>query len=96
MASRVRYQWKFSRESGEILFEGSSLPLDALKREISAREHLEASGMDLVLVSERKTAHMHAWGGDTLRCMSLSTRTCVHHSCHAFDQGWRSGRLRQS
>ena len=32
---------------------------------------------------------MHAWGGDTLRCMSLSTRTCVHHSCHAFEQGCR-------
>lgn len=67
---------------------GSSSPSRVMTRD-EALSMAKASGMDLVLVSERKTAHMHAWGGVTLRCMSLSTRTCVHHSCHAFEQGWR-------
>ena len=50
MTSRIRYQFVNSTNSPEpLLFSGSSLTLDALKRLIVEREGLGDSGMDLVI-----------------------------------------------
>lgn len=50
MASQIRYKFMHSRDSSTLLFDGVSLSLEALKRAIIEREHLQASGMDLVVM----------------------------------------------
>lgn len=49
MSSQIRYQFMHSREVRVVKFEGVSLPLDSLKREIISQNSLQASGMDLVV-----------------------------------------------
>jgi hypothetical protein len=49
MSSQIRYQFLHSRDSHAVKFDGVSLPLESLKREIVSQNNLHASGMDLVI-----------------------------------------------
>ncbi len=49
MASQIRYQFLHSRDTQLVRFDGATLSLDLLKREIAAQNSLYAQGVDLVI-----------------------------------------------
>jgi hypothetical protein len=49
MSSVIKYKFKNAKDSDVILFEGISLPLDALKRAIVDKKGLHESGADLII-----------------------------------------------
>lgn len=49
MSSVIRYQFLHSRETQVVRFDGPSLSLDALRREIAQQNSLHSMGADLVI-----------------------------------------------
>ncbi len=49
MASSIKFKFLNGRDSDFVLFEGTSLPLDALKRAIAEKRSL-VSGVDLIVM----------------------------------------------
>jgi hypothetical protein len=54
MSSQIWFRFKAAKESDSILFEGTSLPVDALKRAIIEKKNL--GDRDLVVIDSQSNA----------------------------------------
>ena len=56
MSSQIRYQFLHSRDTQLVRFDGPTLSLELLKREIAAQNSLYAQGVDLVITDTSNAA----------------------------------------